>query len=427
MPQTPPIVCVSFNSPPQNDAEAICTARLLSSLAEMGCEVHWITAAHTRTLDESVEQEIVSPKIRITRVQIPCLTQSVKFMLEMRHQVHVPHLEWVSPAITAARKKLSEIRGAVLLTRSMPVVSNIVGYYCRSLPAAWIAHLSDPYPFSFTSNKGVTTFASVLLHRRWAKRIIENADLITVTCQNAARFMKERLRIRFTDRTLVLTHLGLPKLARGGAILERKKNEFWLAHFGALMTHRNPEVLLAGLSRAAKRIPHLRFLQLGYIDSDVVHRPGCDSIIRLQDDRNLNPRDASDLREQVDVNVIVDADIGTEYSPFIASKYPHSVCSGRPLLMITHPDSAMNDYTRVHGGGVVASYRNPGEVERAILELHSDREKGDRSYFPSSELLNQFSAETIIPPFIEKLKSLAGKSDRPHPAPADFLLPNSVF
>jgi hypothetical protein len=400
------IVCVSYNSPPQNDAEAICTARLLSSLAEAGCEVHWITGAHTRTLDESIEQEIVSPNIRITRVQIPSLGRSAKLMLEMRHQVHVPHLAWVSPAIAAARKKLAEIRKAVLLTRSMPVVSNIVGYYCRSLSAAWVAHFSDPYPFSFTSSKGIATDASMWLHRRWAKRIIEKADLITVTCRNATRFMEERLGMSLADRTFVVTHLGLPKLARGRTTLERKENEFWLAHFGALMTHRNPEILLGGLSRTFKTIPQLRFLQLGHIDREVIRHTRCDSIIRLQNDRNLNPRDASDMREQVDVNVIVDADIGTEYSPFIASKYPHSVCSGRPMLMITHPDSAMNDYTRIHGGGIVASFRDATAVETAILELHNAWKNGDRRFMPSQDLMRQFSPEVVVKPFIQRLQNM---------------------
>jgi hypothetical protein len=205
----------------------------------------------------------------------------------------------------------------------------------------------------------------------------------------------------------VLTHLGLPKLARGHAILERKPNEFWLAHFGALMTHRNPEVLLAGLTRAAHRIPSLRFLQLGHIDPEVVRKMHCNSIVRMQDDRNLNPRTASDLRELVDANVIVDADIGTNYSPFIASKYPHSVCSGRPLLMLTHSDSAMNSYTRRYGGGVVVSYRSPEEVEQGILSLHADWARGGKSFTPSFDLMNQFSADVIVPPFIERLRTFA--------------------
>lgn len=222
--------------------------------------------------------------------------------------------------------------------------------------------------------------------------------------------MEQRLGMEFAERTLVLTHLGLPKLARGGATVERERNEFWLAHFGALMTYRNPEVLLAGLSRAAKRIPHLRFLQLGHIDPEVARHPGCDSFIRLQDDRNLSPRDASDMREQVDVNVIVDADIGTEYSPFIASKYPHSVCSGRPLLMITHPDSAMNDYTRIYGGGIVSSFRDAAAVETAILELHNAWKNGDRRFIPSQDLMKQFSPEVVVKPFIERLQKMSAQA-----------------
>ena len=35
-----PLVCVSHNAPPMNDAEALCTVRLLSALAELGANVH---------------------------------------------------------------------------------------------------------------------------------------------------------------------------------------------------------------------------------------------------------------------------------------------------------------------------------------------------------------------------------------------------
>jgi hypothetical protein len=378
----------------------------LSSLADAGCDIDWITGAHKRTLDESVEREVLNPKIRITRIAAPRVTGLAKLRLEMLYQVHAPHLAWVTPAVAATRKKLAEIHEAILLTRSMPVVSNIVGHYCRNQSAAWIAHFSDPYPFSFTPNRGFATSVAMLLHHRWAKQIVHHADLITATCRNAIRYMEQRLSMKFEDRALVLTHLGLPKLMRGGTKLDRTANEFWLAHFGALMTHRNPEVLLSGMSRAAERVPGLRFLQLGHIDSKVTRPRGCDTFIRLKDDQNLNPRDASDMREQVDVNVIVDADIGVEYSPFVASKYPHSVCSGRPLLMITHSDSAMGEYTRAHGGGVVASFRDASAVETAIMELHQAWNNGDRRFTPSQELMWQFSPEVVVKPFIERMRNL---------------------
>lgn len=406
MPSSLTIVCVSYNSPPQNDAEAICTARLLSAIAEAGHEVHWITAAHARTLDESVENEIVNPKIRISRIPDRESGPSGRLGLELKYQAHVPYIGWIEPAVAAARQKLREHSGAVLLTRSMPVVSNIVGYYCRRIAAVWVAHFSDPYPFSFSTHKGIATTAAMFFHSRWARRIISNADLITVTCANAIRFMEERLGMNFRDRVQIVTHLAVPKLIRGDTVLQRESGEFWLAHFGALMRHRNPDELLAGLERAAQRIPTLKFLQLGHIDTGVSTQHRFGTTLRLENDKNLSPRAASDLREQVDVNVIVDADIGSDYSPFIASKYPHSVCSGRPLLMLSHPDSAMNYYTREHGGGVFASYRSSEDIEHAILKLHHEWKSGMAAGAPSPALMKQFSAETIVPPLMARLAGM---------------------
>ncbi len=59
---------------------------------------------------------------------------------------------------------------------------------------------------------------------------------------------------------------------------------------------------------------------------------------------------------QVDVNVIVDTDLGLPYSPFILLKFPHSVCAGRPMLMLSAKDSEMARMTAKYGGGELVPF-----------------------------------------------------------------------
>jgi hypothetical protein len=120
---------------------------------------------------------------------------------------------------------------------------------------------------------------------------------------------------------------------------------------------------------------------------------------------NLSPRDAAALQEQVDVNVIVDTDLGLTYSPFILSKYPHSVCSGRPMLMLSAPDSEMARMTAKYGGGEFVPFSTPEAVAEAIGRLFARRnEKIDSVRL--AEYQAEFSPEKIAQPFFERLKKL---------------------
>ena len=403
------VVCISHNFPPQNDAESLCTARVLSSLSDSGWEIHLITADHARTLDESIEREIVSPHIRVTRVPVPKAGRLRRMRAMARHAIHAPLIEWARPAIRAARDTLSRHPCSILMTRAMPIVSNIAGYACRDLAAAWVAHFSDPYPDVVHKRRSRWSGMAWRLHAAWARRIVAGADIVTVTCPNAVRYLQTSLSLSLGPKAQVLTHLALPTLKPGTFRFDREPGEFWLAHIGNLMADRNPAVLLKGISMAARRIPALRFLQYGHIDAQVlttVEHEGLDRVLVMRHIDNLNPRDATDLRCQVDVNVVADLDCGMDYSPFMPSKYPHAVCSGKPLLILTHPDSMMSDMTRNHGGGICASYRDPEQVFRAILTLYESWRRKAADYIPTPALMNEFAAGTIVHPLLERLTRL---------------------
>ena len=123
---------------------------------------------------------------------------------------------------------------------------------------------------------------------------------------------------------------------------------------------------------------------------------------------NLSRRDAADLQEQVDVNVIVDTDLGLSYSPFILSKFPHSVCAGRPMLMLSAGDSEMARMTAKHGGGEFVPFSTPEAVAEAICRLFARRnEKINAAQLVDYQA--EFSPERIVQPFYETLGRLVKK------------------
>ena len=404
------IVCVSHNAPPLNDAEALCTVRLLSALAECGANIHLVAAELPPSLEPSIAAELMDKRIKTTYVR----GQSgnlARLAAGARFQFHSQQIEWIAPAIKATCDALAKYENPILLTRAFPMVSNLVGYYCRNDAKAWVAHFSDPFPPFEWQNHWYSRFARPI-NRRWAKRILKNADLITVTCPNATRYIEEKSNFRFRQKAEVVTHLALPKLKPGNFKLDRKPDEFVIAYIGTMMVRRRPDLLLQGALLAMERHPEIRFLQYGHVDEEILRLCRSSPAFKRLDIRhigNLSPRDAADLQEQVDVNVVVDTDLGLPYSPFILSKYPHSVCAGRPMLMLSAEDSEMARMTAKHGGGEFVPFSTPEAVAEAICRLFASRNEKINAARQAA-YQSEFSPEQIARPFFDWLKLLVQNS-----------------
>jgi len=400
------VVCVSYNAPPLNDAEALCTARLLSALVSFGVEVHLIANQCCPSLEASIAAEVLDSRIQITRVPV-CRGLTHRVMGMARYHHHTEHAGWIFPAIAATKRVLRECINPILLTRAFPIVSNIVGYYCSSESKAWVAHFSDPYP---PHEWKTHCYSPIIrpLNRRWAQGILKSADLVTVTCRNATRYIQERSAFRFSEKSMVVTHLALPELKAGNFKLDRRPDEFVVAHIGNLMRRRRPDLLFPGALLAMQKHPQIRFLQYGHVDREILAQYTTNPVFSRLDIRhvdNLSPRDAADCQKQVDVNVIIDTDLNLAYSPFLLSKYAHALCAGKPLLMLSNKDSEMSRLTKKYGGGELVPFSNPEAVADAICRLFANR-NGYSNLQRLSAYRQAFSPEVIIRPFIEKLESL---------------------
>ncbi len=381
----PKIVCISHHAPPRNDAEALCTGRLLSVLSRMGAEVHLVMNDADRTLDPAIASQILAPEVRVHAVASPVGRLS-RGLAMARYQYHGDHVEWMAPAIRKARELLRGNPGATLMTRSCPWISNFAGWYCQDLAKRWVAHFSDPFPPHEWQNSRYSRLVRPV-NRRWARRVLEGADLVTVTCPNATRYIEEKTGVGFREKAMVLTHLAMPQLRPGKFQLERREGEFVIAHIGALMSRRRPDLLLGGALLAMEKHPAIRFLQYGHVDEATMKfAAGSTAFSRLdlRHIENLSPQDAADLQSQVDVNVIVDTDLGLPYSPFILSKYPHAACAGKPLLMISAADSEMARLTGLYGGGEFVPFSTPEAVADAIIRLY------ERRLEPAGEVENPY-------------------------------------
>jgi glycosyltransferase involved in cell wall biosynthesis len=392
-----------------NDAEALCTARLLSALVQAGARVHLVSWDGPATLAPDIVQEVLDPRIPVTRVAYGEHGSRVAGIFRYGTPDHLT--KWIAPAVAATNAVLKRYEAPILMTRAMPIVSNMVGYYCRQNARAWVAHFSDPYPPFEWQSHWYSRFARPL-NKRWARRILQTADLVTVTCPNAIRYIEEKTGMTFQQKALVVTHLALPQLRPGNFKLDRSPDEFIVAHIGNLMTLRRPDLLLRGVLMAMERHPQIRFLQYGNVDPEILSLCRSTAAFQRLDIRhiaNLSPRDATDLRRQVDVNVTIDTDLGLPYSPFILLKFPHCVCSGRPMLLISSSDSAMAVYAKTQDSGAVfVPYGSPESIADAIAGLYVNRQQWQG---PSQAAMEQFGPLQIVGELKTRLQALTSTAE----------------
>jgi glycosyltransferase involved in cell wall biosynthesis len=350
--------------------------------------------------------EIFDPRIEVTKVLSPT-DRFHRASSMIRYGYYGGHVEWMKPAILATQQLLAKLTKPILMTRACPWVSNFVGYHCRHLAAAWVAHFSDPFPPYGWQEHWYSRLARPV-NRMWARRIVTHANLVTVTCSNAIRYMEERSGVRFREKAMVLTHLAMPQIRRGGYKFNRRKEDFVLAHVGTLMMCERPDLLLGGVMRAIERHPTIKFIQYGHVDSAIRESPMFQHLphqIELRHDCNLSPRDATDLREQADISVVADPDLGFGYSPILPSKFAHVACSSKPMLALAESDSAIAHLLAKYGGGEFVPFSNPEAVADAICRLYKSSETWARPLLPNP-YHEIFSPEAIVRPFIARLLKL---------------------
>jgi len=382
-------VCFSFLSPPSGDAESACVGRFLSALAEDGHTVHLVSLEHLRQIDESVEKELLSEKIIITRVPIKRTTLLEKWVPRFKYALFGIGAEYIQESCVVLSATLAKYESPVLLTRAAFPVSNVIGWHCRQHAALWIAHFSDPYPtysrndFSYWIKKMLWRYPFDYL---WCWRILRDADQITVTAQRAKRYFNKISFFRFQNKINVLYHIGLPRLVSGGYSIERScGNPCVVAHVGHLMAGRHPKYIVDSFLQAPSNVV---FHQYGVSD---VRLPAS---TRFRTFSLNGPRMATDAMATADALIVSDLKSNFGYCPYLTSKFAYALALNIPVICISDADSEVADFSKKYEGVYFADYKDKGALV-SILELLSD----GKLLPPEEELISLFKPRSVLDVF----------------------------
>lgn len=372
-------VIFSYDFLPDSGAESWCSSRFAGALAQCGHNVHVVTVERPGAVSKEIYDLIVGPNVRVTRVSIcPCHKPVIA-------RARYLTFEWeavnFSACISAVRNALREMPDAVLVTRSNPLASTIVGWNCRAGARKWVAHLSDPIPIPGREENWRCLHGHV--NRFWMRRALRDADVISVTCPNAVRAYRDAYGdLAARARFIVTPHIGEPVLPRTEEVPRSDDGVARIVHHGVMCAGRGAPELADAVKTLNAQGVKCAFVQCGQVD-DVTSVFDSDPHVHRAE------------KCVSDIEYIPDLMVPLSYCPFLSSKFVYRIFDDMPILLKTRTDSFSALLARQFpNSGIVTIAENDDFVVKlkeaiALTGRHFDR-SALRKLFSREEVVNGF-------------------------------------
>ncbi len=395
-------VYYSYNFFPQADAESYCATRFASALARAGHQVTVVTMDWPKQVSESTYFALVSDKLDIVRLPFSHHKNSpIKALIWYGHKsqfaVDVPQ------SVKKVKEQLLKMDHPILITRTHPVVSTMVGLKTCRYAYKWIAHFSDPIPW-------IGSYSNTLGHRLLKKqemniirRSFGRADGISVTCMHVCKFYKELYGDAFNERKVFMTtHIGDYRLDSRPSSSDNFKSERILLHPGSMFVQRGGRTIANVMNQLARKSYDIKFIQVGEVEG-VLHDILVESNnVQIYD--TASPEESVRLRKMAKAIFIPDFESNLSYSPFILSKFVYQIMSDKPIVLYSKEDCEMHDYA-VHypeAGIFWAEEGNEESLMNAIIKAMDF----DVSMIDRSRIREEFSEKKVVDRFIDSVCQL---------------------
>lgn len=388
-------VIFSYSFPPRCGAETFCSARFASALARAGHQVHVVTMAHEPAISQDTYEFFVDRRLKITRV--PLVRDGRPWFSRLRFAIDGRECANFRNAIRVLSKVLDEVESPILVSRSMPLASGIVAWYCRNKAYRWIAHFSDPSPWDGGTGSSFLGQVGNWLTRRWTRRIIRDCAAVSLTCENVKQFFLDNYGKVFAGKPVtVAPHIGDPVMPKS-RVWERPRGRSLVVHAGGLNFERGVRPLLEAIKSLNEKGREIEFVQAGQVDRDVAEYLSTFDFAHVISDPS--PDLAGAVTAVADVSFVPDMRTALPYIPFLPSKFVYQVFGETPIVAYTMQGSAMDTYaTRFPEGGVFTADMNTelaleGALESAFAMKRCDMDRtGLRAEFSQRKIAYDFTA-----------------------------------
>ena len=393
-------VIFSRNFYPSNDPEAYCATRFASSLAVLGHAVHVVCAppvgrpaTYERLLHRDVKISVVD--VEYKRSRFPYVDFRNLLVLD-------GDASNVREYCSSVNRVLAQYENPILITRSMPLVSLVVGWKCRNRAALWISHISDPVPWIV--NRNPLSVLQEMFTKIWLRLSFKDAGATSLTCIRAKRFYEETLgRVVSRHPVFVTPHIGDNKLdAEGITPVSKCWNGKMLLHSGGMYNGRGVSVIQAvddlndeGMLCTLVQDRQVDSTVSAWFDSKKHHA------IILKDSLPLKPLRAM---KAADAALVVDFNRDLSYSPYLMSKLVYQIWGDKPIVVVAKKDSEKHDICmRFPEAGLY--FGEEGNLE-SIKSAIRNAFDSDISAIDRKRIRYEYSEGKIAADFINAVKEL---------------------
>lgn len=394
------IVIYSYNFLPQADPESYCATRFASALARAGHNVTVVTMDWSMQVSKENYDALVAKELKIVRVPFSTKKNTpLKGLLIYGHKsqmaVDVPE------SVKAVKYELKSMDSPILVTRSLPVASAMVGLKSYKYATKWVAHFSDPVPW-----EGYAKTIGHRLLRRLEKNIVKRslnvADGISITCDYVNNYFKEEYpKVYNRNKNFKITHIADNRL-NDGAKISIKENPNVLLHSGFISKRRGGLVIKQVMNELQKENFSCIFVQVGQVDNEIKGFLVDAENVKVYDEISLEK--SLELCSQAKVDFVPDTETSLAYSPFLPSKFVYRLMEEKPIVVYSSKTSELYDYAMKYpeAGIFWAEMGNKESLKSAIKSaMSSDTETFDRT-----QIRKCFAEETIAEEFVKAVNRL---------------------
>lgn len=304
-------------------------------------------------------------------------------------------VEWFPFAVRKGKKILEREAAQVLISRSTPFTSHLVGLKLKSFSGVpWVADFSDlwtqnPY------HKCTGMFGG--LDRILERKVASTADRIIFTNRFARRLFLSKHKILEDQKVRVIPNQYDPenfsKQEKGG----KRPETFTILYTGHLFGIRSPEPIFKALRELKDEGGISEEVKLRIVGSVsdkfryLICRYKLEDVVEIID--TMAHKDVLYHLYSADVLLLIDAPTEGS-SPFLPLKLAEYIRVGKPILAITPLEGASAEVVRSTKTGIIVPPNNIDSIKDEIRKFHGQSRSSKLRINPNWNEIYKYSANS---------------------------------
>lgn len=392
------IVIYSYNFAPMADPESYCATRFASAFSRAGHDVTVVTMDWDVQMSQKSYDALVHEGLKIVRLPFSRHKNTpLKALLWYGHKSQMA--VDVKSSVKAVKNVLRSLVKPILITRTMPIMSCMVGLKTYKYAYKWIAHFSDPIPW-------VGSYADTIGHKILKRleiniltKTFKRADGISITCDYVSRYFKEHFGNAYDmNKVFKLTHIGDYRLSAPAN--PNKKDDAprkILLHPGALYANRGGDIIVKIMRELKDEGFDCRFVQVGMVDNPIKDKVVNSDNIEVYDTISLEKTVSNASISSPKAIFVPDPESHLSYSPFLLSKFVYRIMENDPIVAYSYEESEAHDYAMEYSEAGIF-WAKTGDTE-SLKGAIKKAMACDATQIDRTNIRKCFAEETIVENF----------------------------